>query len=149
MQYNELDRANAIRERWVAIRPEPGIWVKWGKFEEERWKLDKAREVFLVSYGFRCFYKYAELEKQLECFAHVRAIYELGFDADPIPAPRAMREEAKGEEEDVPMVEGEPVRARQVFERGYKDLKSKGSKHERVVLLEIWKPLMNSEPRRL
>ncbi|KAH9025466.1 hypothetical protein EDB85DRAFT_2277285 [Lactarius pseudohatsudake] len=46
IRYNELDRASAIYERWVAVRPEPRVWVKWGKFEEERGKVDKARDVF-------------------------------------------------------------------------------------------------------
>ena len=26
--YNELDRANIIYEHWIAIRPEPRVWVK-------------------------------------------------------------------------------------------------------------------------
>ena len=41
-----------------------------------------------------------------------------------------MREENEDEDDEVPMVEGDPVRARQVFERAYKDLKSKDLKHE-------------------
>lgn len=126
--------------------------------------------------------KYAELETQLEDFARVRAIFELGvaqsalsmpellwkayidfeteegereraralyerlvqasghvkvwisyatFEAEPIPVARAQREEQEDEDEDeVPMVEGDPVRARQIFDRAYKDLKGKGLKHE-------------------
>ncbi|KAI9069719.1 hypothetical protein FKP32DRAFT_1586657 [Trametes sanguinea] len=53
MRYNELDRAGAhaiYYERWVAARLEAGasaLWVvKWGKFEERRGTLDKARQVF-------------------------------------------------------------------------------------------------------
>lgn len=36
VRYSEFDRASAIYERWVAVRPEPRVWVKWAKFEEER-----------------------------------------------------------------------------------------------------------------
>jgi crooked neck len=51
------------------------------------------------------------------------------FEAEPIPVPRAEREE--GEEEDdedtePKAVPGEANLAKQVFERGYKDLKSRG-----------------------
>jgi len=53
------------------------------------------------------------------------------FEAEPIPVPRAEREE--GEEEDdedtePKAVPGDANLAKQVFERGYKDLKSRGSK---------------------
>ncbi|KAG9316732.1 hypothetical protein JVU11DRAFT_2792 [Chiua virens] len=60
------------------------------------------------------------------------------FEGASIPLPRAMREE---EEEDAEprLVAGDPALARQVFERGYNDLKNKGLKAERVALLEAWK----------
>jgi len=37
------------------------------------------------------------------------------------------------------MVEGDLELARQVFQKGYKDLKDKGLKNERVALLQVWK----------
>jgi len=36
-----------------SCQPEPRVWVKWGKFEEERAKVDKAREVFQQHLSFR------------------------------------------------------------------------------------------------
>lgn len=60
-----------------------------------------------------------------------------------MPVPRAEREEEEEDEADEEAepktVPGDPVLARHVFERGYKDLKSKGLKSERVALLEVWK----------
>jgi len=57
------------------------------------------------------------------------------FEAEAIPLPKAQREEdeekdEEGEEKEAKMVPGEPALARQVFERGYKDLKSKNLKIE-------------------
>ncbi len=72
----------------------------------------------------------------MQISGHVKVwISYVTFEAKLILVPRAMHEEAE-EEEEVPMVEGNPVRARQVFERVYKDLKSKGFKHE--VRLHCW-----------
>ncbi|KAI0665389.1 hypothetical protein C8Q78DRAFT_1115406, partial [Trametes maxima] len=42
-------------------RPEPRVWVKWGKFEEERAKLDKARKVFQTTLEF-----FRDDEEQIE-----------------------------------------------------------------------------------
>jgi len=67
------------------------------------------------------------------------------FEAQPIQLPRDEREDEdedgdEGDEEKEPkMVEGDLELARQVFQKGYKDLKSKGLKNERVALLQVWK----------
>jgi crooked neck len=53
------------------------------------------------------------------------------FEAEPIKASRAIREEAEAEDEDednVPLVPGDPGLARQIFDRGYKYLKGETSK---------------------
>ena len=49
------------------------------------------------------------------------------FEGSSMPLPRAMRED---EEAEPRVVAGDPELARQVFERGYRDLKSKGLKAE-------------------
>ncbi|EIW83475.1 TPR-like protein [Coniophora puteana RWD-64-598 SS2] len=68
------------------------------------------------------------------------------FEGAPMPLPRALRDEeededAEGEDEtgEAKMLPGDPEIARQVFERAYKDLKSRELKAERVALLEAWK----------
>jgi hypothetical protein len=52
------------------------------------------------------------------------------FEGSSIPLPRAMREEEEDEDSEPRVVAGDPQLARQVFERGYKDLKVKGLKAE-------------------
>lgn len=57
------------------------------------------------------------------------------FEGSSIPIPRALREDGDDEENndaeaEAKVVDGDPDLARQVFERGYKDLKSKGLKGE-------------------
>ncbi|KAJ3003030.1 hypothetical protein NUW54_g5517 [Trametes sanguinea] len=95
MRYNELDRASAIYERWVAVRPEPRVWVKWGKFEEERGKLDKAREVFQTALEFfgddeeqiekaqAVFNAFAKMETRLKEFERARVIYKFALSRLP------------------------------------------------------------------
>ena len=51
-------------------------------------------------------------------------------EAEAIPLPRSEREEEDKDEKEAKMVPGEPTLARQVFEMGYKDLKSKHLKSE-------------------
>ena len=48
-------------------------------------------------------------------------------------------EEEEDEDAERKMVAGDATLARALFERGYKDLKSKGLTDERVALLEVWK----------
>ena len=93
------------------------LWKAYIDFETEEGEREKARALY---------------ERLVQISGHVKVwISYATFEAEPIPVPRAMREEAEDEdEEEVPMVEGDPLRARQVFERAYKDLKSKGLKHE-------------------
>lgn len=46
IRYHELGRASNVYERLVSVHPEPKIWIRWAKFEEEqRGNVDRAREV--------------------------------------------------------------------------------------------------------
>lgn len=88
LRYEEFDRASTIYERWVAVRPEPRVWVKWGKFEEERGKVDKAREVFQTALEFfgddeeqvdkaqAVFGAFAKMETRLKEYERARVIYK-------------------------------------------------------------------------
>jgi len=103
---------------------------------------------------------YVDFEVEEGERARARALYErlavasghwkvwvayASFEAQPIQLPRDEREDEEeegddGDEEREPkMVEGDLELARQVFQKGYKDLKSKGLKNERVALLQVWK----------
>lgn len=98
------------------------LWKAYIDFEIEEGERATARSLY---------------ERLIALSGHVKVwiSYAL-FEAEPIPIPRAEREE-KDEDEDEEdeeaerkTVPGDPVLARQVFERGYKDLKSKGLKSE-------------------
>ncbi|KAI1789311.1 hypothetical protein LXA43DRAFT_1021567 [Ganoderma leucocontextum] len=128
-QLADFSRVRAIFELGVsqtALSMPELLWKAYVDFETEEGEREKARDIY---------------ERLVQLSGHVKVwISYATFEAEPIPISRALREEAEEDEEDeIPMVEGDPVRARQVFERAYKDLKGKGLKHERVVLLEIWK----------
>lgn len=148
-QLADFARVRAIYELGVsqtALSMPELLWKAYIDFETEEGEREKARDLY---------------ERLVQLSGHVKVwISYATFEAEPIPLARALREEAEDEEEEeVPMVEGDPVRARQVFDRAYKDLKGKGLKHEvrtrfihrpmrvthifvglqRVVLLEIWK----------
>ncbi|KAI0082559.1 TPR-like protein [Panus rudis PR-1116 ss-1] len=126
-QLEDFTRTRAIFELGVSqpqlSMPEL-LWKAYIDFESEEGEREKARSLY---------------ERLISLSGHVKVwiSYAL-FEAEALPLPRAEREE-EGDEEEVPMVEGDADRARQVFQRAYNDLKSKGLKHERVALLNVWK----------
>lgn len=95
------------------------IWKAYIDFEIDEGERENARELY---------------EKLVQQSGHVKVwiSYAL-FEGEAIPIPRAEREEEEedeDEEAEVKMAPGDPVIARQVFERGYKDLKTRGLKSE-------------------
>jgi crooked neck len=93
------------------------LWKAYIDFEIEEGEREIARGLY---------------ERLIQLSGHVKVwiSYAL-FEAEPIPIPRALREdEDEDEEAEVRVVEGDAGLARQVFERGYKDMKSKGLKSE-------------------
>jgi crooked neck len=90
-RYNELDRASSIYERWIGVRPIPKNWVTWAKFEEDRAKADKAREVFQTALEFfgdeeeqvekaqAVFGAFARMETRLKEFDRARVIYKFAL----------------------------------------------------------------------
>ena len=93
------------------------LWKAYIDFETEEGEREKARALY---------------ERLVGLSGHVKVwiSYAL-FEAEEMPLPRSQREEEEGDEGDeVPMVEGDIALARQVFQRGYSDLKNKGLKSE-------------------
>lgn len=88
-RYNELERASAIYERWIGVRPIPKNWVTWAKFEEDRGKADKSREVFQTALEFygdeeeqvekaqAVFSAFARMETRLKEYERARVIYKV------------------------------------------------------------------------
>ena len=89
-------------------------------FETDEGERDKARTLY---------------ERLLALSGHVKVwiSYAL-FEATPLPLPRAERDDDEDQSGEVSMVPGDLSLARQVFERGYKDLKSKSLKPEVCVI---------------
>ncbi|GAA5849701.1 hypothetical protein JCM8547_000538 [Rhodosporidiobolus lusitaniae] len=117
------------------------IWKSWIDFEYDEEEYDRARELY---------------ERLLRRTSHVKVWVSFAqFEAN-VGLAEAAALSGENDEEDEE-AEREPVevdqeavetakqngleRARKVFERGYADLKKKGLKEERVVLLEAWKAL--------
>ncbi|KDQ54039.1 hypothetical protein JAAARDRAFT_196808 [Jaapia argillacea MUCL 33604] len=128
-QLEDFNRTRAIFELGVAQSPlsmPELLWKAYIDFEIDEGEREKARALF---------------ERLVALSGHVKVwMSYAAFEAEPIPIPRAQREDEgeDDEEAEVKMVEGDPDLARQVYERAYKDLKNKGLKDERVVLLKHW-----------
>lgn len=95
------------------------LWKAYIDFETEEGEREKARSLY---------------ERLIKLSGHVKVWISYGlFEGEAIPVPRAEREDDDGdedEEKEVKMVEGDPELARQVFKRGYEDLRGKGLKSE-------------------
>ncbi|KAF5348432.1 hypothetical protein D9757_012794 [Collybiopsis confluens] len=105
------------------------LWKAYVDFEVEEGERENARSLY---------------ERLISLSGHVKVWISFAlFEAESIALPRAVREDEDEDEEDEEKeqktVPGDPDRARQVFERGYKELKTKGLKDDRVALLEVWK----------
>jgi crooked neck len=105
------------------------LWKAYIDFEIEEGEREGARALY---------------ERLIALSGHVKVwISYATFEGEGVPVSRALREEEEEDEEDEEaeqkMVPGDPVKAREVFERAYKDLKGKGLKDERVALLNVWK----------
>jgi len=102
------------------------LWKAYIDFEIEEGDREKARLLY---------------ERLVNLSGHHKVwISYAEFEGSSIPVPRALREEEDEDEEtEVKVVDGDANLARDVFARGYKDLKSKELKGERVALLEAWK----------
>ncbi|KJA13675.1 hypothetical protein HYPSUDRAFT_151330 [Hypholoma sublateritium FD-334 SS-4] len=164
IELREFDRARTLYEKYLEYDASNSTaWIKYAELEAQLQDFARTRAIFELAVGqsplsmpellWKAYIDFEVEEGERET---ARALYErlitlsghvkvwiayAMFEAEPIPLPRAEREEEEEEEEEEErkMVPGDPPLARQVFERGYKDLKSKGLKQERIALLHIWK----------
>ncbi|KAF8346034.1 pre-mRNA-splicing factor CLF1 [Amanita rubescens] len=166
IELREFDRARTLYEKYIEFDPANSpAWIKYAELESQLQDFARTRAIFELgtsqsplSMPELLWKAYVDFEVEEGEREAARKLYErlvsvsghvkvwisyALFEAEPMPVPRAEREEDEDEDEDeeseVKMVPGDPIRARQVFEKGYKDLKSKGLKNERVALLEVWK----------
>ncbi|TEB34218.1 protein prenylyltransferase [Coprinellus micaceus] len=162
IELREFDRARTLYEKYLEFDPSNSpAWIKFAELEGQLQDFLRARAIFELGVSqsplsmpevlWKAYIDFEIEEGEREA---ARALYErlialsghvkvwisyATFEAEPIPVPRAEREdEEEDEEEEQKMAPGDPERARQVFERGYKDLKNKGLKDERAALLQVW-----------
>ncbi|TKA75396.1 Pre-mRNA-splicing factor clf1 [Cryomyces minteri] len=121
---DDLGRARAIYE--VAIE-EPQLdmpellWKAYIDFEEEEGEYDRTRQLY---------------ERLLQKTDHVKVW--ISYALFEINVPDSEEEEEEGDEAK-PISEAAKERARKIFQRGYKSMKEKDLKEERVALLTAWK----------
>ena len=120
----DYTRARAIFELGTSQQPlsyPENLWKSYIDFEFEQGEREKTRALY---------------ERLVKLSGHVkvwRAFAE--FEASEIPMSAALREdEEEEEEEEEKTVPGDIGLARQVFERGYRDLKNRGLKEEVCIL---------------
>lgn len=166
VELREFDRARTLYEKYLEFDPANSpAWIKFAELESQLQDFARTRAIFELGVSqsplsmpellWKAYidFEIEEGERETARSLYERLIALSGhvkvwisyalFEGESMPVPRAEREEEEEDEADEEAepktVPGDPVLARHVFERGYKDLKSKGLKSERVALLEVWK----------
>lgn len=160
-QLREFDRARQLYQKYLEFDPtNSAAWIKYAELETQLQDFVRARAIFELAISqpqlsmpellWKAYidFEYQEGERDRARSLYDRLVTRSGhykawiafalFEAASIPAPREVREEAEDQDE-VPDVPGDAEAARKVFDRAYKDLKSRGLKEERVRVLEAWK----------
>lgn len=121
-QLADYSRARAIFDLGASQSPlsmPELLWKAYIDFEVEEGEREKARALY---------------ERLIDLSGHWKVWVAFAlFEAQAIQVPRDERDEDEGEDEEakeVKMVEGSLEKAREVFQKGYKDLKNKGLKNE-------------------
>ncbi|KZV92492.1 protein prenylyltransferase [Exidia glandulosa HHB12029] len=161
LELREFDRARQLYQKYLEFDPtNSAAWIKYAELETQLQDFVRARAIFELAISqpqlsmpellWKAYidFEYQEGERDRARSLYDRLVTRSGhykawiafalFEAASIPAPREVREEAE-DEDDVPDVPGDAEAARKVFDRAYKDLKSRGLKEERVRVLEAWK----------
>jgi len=163
MDLREFDRVRTLYEKYLEFDPTNSpAWIKYAELETVLEDFSRAHAIFELAVSQSALLTpellwkaYIDFEIEEGDREKVRLLYErlvnlsghhkvwisyAEFEGSSIPVPRALREEDdEGEEAEPKVVEGDASLAREVFARGYRDLKSKEPKDECVVLLEAWK----------
>jgi len=162
LDLREFDRVRTLYEKYIEFDPSnSSAWVKYAELEAQLEDFDRTRAIFELGVTQQplampeiLWKAYIDFETEEGNREGARSLYErlialsghwkvwisyAEFEAAPIPVARQLREEKEDEDEEVELVPGDVERARQVFERGYNDLRKQGLKTERAALLEVWK----------
>ena len=163
-QLREFDRVRTIYEKYIEWDPtNSSAWIKFAELESQLEDFSRTRGIFelgisqpSLSMPELLWKAYIDFETEEGERERARSLYErlvklsghvkvwisyALFEGEAMPVPRAEREEDDDEEEkEAKMVEGDPELARQVFKKGYEDLRGKGLKSEVFQLLAVYVP---------
>ncbi|KAJ9103215.1 NineTeen Complex (NTC) component [Naganishia friedmannii] len=155
IQLREFDRCRTLYQKFLEYDPTLGqAWIQWTTLESELGDIDRARAIYELAVQqpldmpevvWKAFIDFEAAqgerertrhlyERLLERTGHVKVYISYAL----MEASSLGGDVEEDEEEDVEIDPGSPEKAQAVFERGYKDLKSRGEKENRVVLLEAW-----------
>ena len=156
-QLREFDRVRTIYEKYIEWDPtNSSAWIKFAELESQLEDFSRTRGIFelgisqpSLSMPELLWKAYIDFETEEGEREKARSLYDrlvklsghvkvwisyALFEGEAIPVPRAEREDDDDddgdEEKEDKMVEGNPDLARQVFKKGYEDLRSKGLKSE-------------------
>ncbi|AAW41086.1 hypothetical protein CNBA6540 [Cryptococcus deneoformans B-3501A] len=155
MRLREFDRVRTLYEKFLTYDPSlSSAWIQWTQVESAVEDFERVRAIFELAVQqsldmpeivWKAYIDFEAGEGERE---RARNLYERLLERTShvkVWISYALMEIATlggGEDEDGNEIEGEAGDAdlaRQVFERGYKDLRAKGEKEDRAVLLESWK----------
>ena len=155
-QLREFDRVRQIYQKYIEWDPTNSTaWIKYAELESQLEDFSRTRGIFelgisqpSLSMPEILWKAYIDFETEEGERQKARSLYErlinlsghvkvwisyALFEGEAIPVPRSEREDDEDdddEEKEVKMVEGDLEVARQVFKRGYEDLRSKDLKSE-------------------
>lgn len=154
MRLREFDRVRTLYEKFLTYDPSlSSAWIQWTQVEGAVEDFARVRAIFELAVQqeldmpelvWKAYIDFEVEEGERERARHLyeRLLERTGhykvftsyalMEASPIGG---------GEDEDGNEIEGEEgdaERARAIFERGYKDLRARGEKEDRALLLEAW-----------
>ncbi|GAA98350.1 uncharacterized protein L969DRAFT_616538 [Mixia osmundae IAM 14324] len=163
----EFDRCRKLYQQFLAFDPTlASAWIKFTELERGLGDEERARAIYELAVDQTSldmpellWKSYIDFEYDEEQWDLARRLYErllekashvkvwVSFAQFEATVGRAIAAEVQPEEVEEPTEEAREaidaglIRARQVFERGYADLKRKELKEERVVLVEAWRTM--------
>ncbi|KAJ3512392.1 hypothetical protein NLJ89_g3549 [Agrocybe chaxingu] len=161
IKLREFDRVRKLYEKYIEFDPTNSLtWIQYATLEAQLGDFARTRAIFdlalsqpSLSVPELTWKAFIDFEMQQGDRQAARALYErlvalkghvqawisyAMFEVEPMPVQHEDWEEEEQETKEREMMPGDSGLARAVFERAYQDLRRRGFKDERAVLLEAW-----------
>ena len=159
----EFARCRTLYEKYIAVNPaNTTAWIKFAELERGLDDLERVRAIFelavqqpVLDMPELLWKAYIDFEEEEGEYDRTRVLYERLLDKTDhvkvwislahfeINIPERTSDDENNEEEEADeedeISDEAKIRARKVFERGYKSMKEKDLKEDRVALLNAWK----------